>query len=115
MRRYVVRRAAPVTRDFAAIGKHRVSAYEEFGDTRDAATKRTTARLREAFAYMQGFASHPHRGTIHRELPGGIRHVTDRNFVFYFEVDDRRGEVKFLAVFFGGAFHLRQIAERLAH
>lgn len=114
MRRYAVRRAVAVARDIAAISGHLTSAYEAFGDTRQAATERAAARLREAFDYMQTFATHPHRGTVHPELKGGIRHVTDRNFIYYFEIDEPRGEVRILAVFFGGADHLRQIAERLA-
>jgi len=114
VRRYVVRRAVSVTRDLSAIRRHLISAYEEFGDTRQAATERAAARLREAFDDMQTFATHPHRGTVHPELKDGIRHVTDRNFVFYFEIEEQRAEVKILAVFFGGADHLRQIAERLA-
>jgi len=76
--------------------------------------ERATDRLREALGYMQTFASRPHRGTVHPQLRGGIRHVTDRNFIYYFEIDEPRAEVSILAVFFGGADHRRQIAERLA-
>jgi plasmid stabilization system protein ParE len=114
VRRYLVRRAASVTRDLAAIRQHLISSYEEFGDTRQAATGRATVRLREAFDYMQTFASHPHRGTVHPELQAGIRHVTHRNFVFYFEIEEQGAEVKILAVFFGGSDHLRQIVGRFA-
>ena len=113
MPRYVVRRAAAVARDFAAIRRHLIGAYEAFGDTYQAAEERAGARLREAFDYMQTFATYPHRGTVHPELKGGIRHVTDRNFVFYFEIEERAAEVRILAVFFGGADHIRQITERL--
>ena len=63
---------------------------------------------------MRTFATHPHRGTVHPELKGGVRHITQRNFVFYFEIDEQSAEVRILAVFFGGADHLRQIVERLA-
>lgn len=114
MRRYVVRRAVSVARDLTAISRHLTSAYEEFGDTRQTATERATARLREAFDYMQTFATHPHRGTVHPELQSGIRHVTHRNFIYYFEVDEQRADVTILAVFFGGVDHRRQIAERLS-
>ena len=114
MRRYVVCRAVSVTRDLAAIRRHLISSYEEFGDTRQAATERAAARLREAFDYMQTFVSHPHRGTVYPELQAGIRYVMHRNFVFYFEIEEQGAEVRILAVFFGGSDHLRQIAERLA-
>ena len=99
VRRFVVRRAVSVTRDLAAIRRHLISSYEEFGDTRQAAAERAAARLREAFDTMQTFASHPHRGTVHPELTAGIRHVTHRNFVFYFEIEEQGGEVKSLLCF----------------
>lgn len=114
MRRYAVRRAASVARDLAAIRRHLISAYQEFGDTREAATARATNRLREARDDMQTFAAWPHRGTVHPDLQGGIRHMTERNFIYDFAIDDRCAEVTILAVFFGGADHRRQIAERLA-
>ena len=114
MRRYAVARAVSVARDLAAIRRHLTRSYEEFGDTRQSATERAAARLREAFDYMQTFATHPHRGTLHPELKAGIRHVTHRNFVFYFEIEEQSAEVKILAVFFGGTDHLRHIVEHLA-
>jgi plasmid stabilization system protein ParE len=111
---YAARQALAIGRDLAAIRRHLILAYEEFGDAPRAAAERATARLREAFDYMQGFAAHPHRGTVHSDLQGGIRHVTDRSFVSYFAIDETRAEVAVLAVFFVGADHGRQIAERLA-
>ncbi|PPQ29159.1 hypothetical protein CCS01_22465 [Rhodopila globiformis] len=90
-----------------------VQAYQDFGDQRAAATERAAARIREAFDYLQTLATHPHRGTVHPELRGGIRHVTDKNFVYYFEIDERLAQVTVLAIFFGGQDHRRQIAERL--
>jgi toxin ParE1/3/4 len=114
VRRYDISRAVSVTRDLVAIRRHLTRSYVEFGDTPKAAADRAAVRLREAFDYMGTFASHPHRGTVHPELQAGIRHVTYRNFVFYFEIDEERARVKILAIFFGGADHSRQIVERLA-
>jgi len=110
---YVIRRAAAVARDFSAIRRHLIRSYEGFGDTHAVAAERAAARLRGAFDYMQTFATHPHRGTLHPELKGRIRHVTDKNSVFYFEIEEREAEVRVLAVFFGGADHVTQITERL--
>ena len=39
--------------------------------------------------------------------------MTNKNFVFYFEVDEPSSEVRVLATFFGGADHRRQIMQRL--
>ena len=91
-----------------------IRSYLGFGDTHAVAVERAAVRLRGAFEYMQSFATHPYRGTVHPELKGTIRNVTDKNFVFYFEIEEQHAEVRILAVFFGGADHLRQIAERLA-
>jgi hypothetical protein len=41
--------------------------------------------------------------------------VTDRSFVFYFEIDEPLAEVRILAAFSGGADHRRQILHRLRH
>ncbi|MBS0641367.1 MAG: type II toxin-antitoxin system RelE/ParE family toxin [Proteobacteria bacterium] len=113
-RRYVVRRAASVIRDIAAIRRHLVRTYQEFGDAQPIATERAGERIRDAFSYMQGFATYPYRGTVHPELQGDIRHVTDKGFIYYFEIDELVDEVKILAVFFRGEDHLRKIAERLS-
>jgi hypothetical protein len=39
--------------------------------------------------------------------------MTNKNFIFYFEVDDRSSEVRILAIFFGGVNHRQQIIDRL--
>ena len=49
---------------------------------------RAGERIRDAFSYMQGFATYPYRGTVHPELQGDIRHVTDKGFIYYFEIDE---------------------------
>lgn len=113
MRVYVVRRAASVAGDLAAIRRHLIRSYVGFGETCDAAADRADARLREAFDFMRSFATPPYRGTVHPDLKGGVRHITERNSVFYFEIDEPKAEVRILTVFFSGADHLRQIVERL--
>lgn len=115
MRRYDVRRVASVARDISGIRKHMIRSYLEFGDTQAIAAERAASRIRDAFDYMLTFATNPHRGTVHPELRGGVRHVTERKFVYYFEVDEPAAEVTILAVFFGGEEHWGQITERLRH
>jgi toxin ParE1/3/4 len=113
MQRYAVQRAANVAADISRIRKHLIRSYQEFGDTRTVATERANSRIREAFDYMQTFATHPHRGTVHPELRDSVRHVTDRQFVYYFEVEDQLAEVRIISVFFGGEDHLEHIAKHL--
>ncbi len=89
-----------------------VRVYQEFGEDLEPAMERAAARINEAVAYMRTFATRPHRGTEHPGIRPGIRTVTDKKFVFYFEIDEASSEVRILATFFGGADHRRQIVER---
>jgi len=43
----------------------------------------------------------------------GIRTVTNKRFVFYFEIDEVSAEVRILTISFGVTDHRRQIMERL--
>jgi toxin ParE1/3/4 len=115
VRRYSVSRATAVKLDFELIESHLVQAYQDLGDDLESATARAAARIEGALAYMRTFESHPHRGTEHPEIRPGIGTVTNNNFVFYFEIDERLSEVRILAVFFGGVNHSQQIRERLRH
>ncbi len=113
MRRYRVRRAAGVTGDLDLIEDHLVTAYQEFGEDLQTAVARAAARIDGALAYMRTLVTHPHRGMEHARIRPGIRTVTSRNFITYFEVDDPALEVRILAIFFGGVDHRQQIMDRL--
>jgi plasmid stabilization system protein ParE len=113
VQRYKVRRAADITRDLDLIADHLTEAYQIFGEDLESAMERAAARIEEALAYMRTFATHPHRGSEHPAIRPGVRTVTHRNFIFYFEIDEASFEVRLLATFFGGADHRRQIMDRL--
>jgi plasmid stabilization system protein ParE len=113
VRRYKVRPTAAVVRDFDVIEDHLVRVYQEIGDDLESAMERAAIRIEAALAYMRTFKTHPHRGTEHPRIRPGIRTVTDRSFIFYFEIDEPMSEVRILATFFGGADHRRQILDRL--
>ena len=115
MRRYKVSRAADLTGDLDLIEEHLVHVYQEFGDDLENAMERAAARIDEALAYMRTFAAHPHRGTEHTKIRPGIRTVTNKNFIFYFEIDEPSSEVRILAMFFGGVDHRQQILDRFRH
>ena len=74
---------------------------------------RAAARIGAALTYMRTFDGHPYRGTEHPEIRSGIRTVTSKRFVFYFEIDEPLSEVRILAVFFSGVDHRQQILDRL--
>ena len=90
-----------------------IQAYQEFGDDIIHAMERAATRIEAALTYLRTFAAHPHRGTEHPTIRPGIRTVTNKNFVIYFEIDDASLEVRILAAFFGGTDHRRQIMDRL--
>jgi toxin ParE1/3/4 len=64
---------------------------------------------------MRTFASHPHPGTEQKAIRPGVRSVTNKSFVLYFEIDEPSSAVRILATFFGGADHRRQILDRFRH
>ena len=99
--------------DLDLIEDHLVGAYQEFGDDLANAIERAAARIDEALLHLRTFEAHPYRGTEHKAIRPGIRSVTNKKFVFYFEIDDEDSEVRVLAIFFGGADHRRQIVDRL--
>jgi plasmid stabilization system protein ParE len=115
VQRYRVKRAADVTRDLDLIEGYLTQAYQEFGEDLESATGRAAARIGEALAYMRSFEDHPYRGTEYPKIGPGIRAVTSKRFVFYFEIDQPRSEVRILAVFFGGVDHRQQILDRLRY
>lgn len=114
MRRYNVRRAVGITRDLDLIEEHLVRSYVEFGDDPGSAVERAAERIEGALGFLRTFEQQPHRGTELPEIRPGLRSVTSRSFVVYFEVDGAAREVRILAVFFGGIDHRRQILDRLA-
>jgi plasmid stabilization system protein ParE len=74
--------------------------------------ERAAARIDDSLAYLRTFSTHPHRGTEHPTIRPGIRTVTNKKFVIYFEIHEASSEVRILAIFFGGADHRRQIMDR---
>ena len=115
MRRYRVRRAADVAHDLGLIEEHLVQVYQEFGEDLESAMDRAATRIHDALVTMRTLATHPHRGTEHRKIRTGIRTVTSKSFIYYFEIDEPSSEVRILAIFFGEADHRRQILDRFRH
>jgi plasmid stabilization system protein ParE len=58
---------------------------------------------------------YPHRSTERANIRPGIRIVTHKNFIVYFEVDDPSSDVRILAIFLGGADHRQQIVAHLGN
>lgn len=115
MPRYRVRRSTSVAKDFDRIDDFLTKTYQDFGDDPSTAVARAAARIAEALSYMRGFETHPHRGTERPDIRPGIRTVTHNRFIFYFEIDEPNGEVRILAVYFGGMDHQSRSRGRFHH
>lgn len=94
-RRYRIELAPEVVRDLVAIGRH-VESW-----TRDRAlADRTVAAIR---GYLGSFTTVPHRGTCRDDLRPGLRIISfKRRTAVAFAVDEDRGVVRILRVFYAG-------------
>jgi plasmid stabilization system protein ParE len=113
LQHYKVRRAAAVTKDLDLIEDHLVTSYQQFGEDLETAIAHAAARINDALLYMRTFITQPHRSTEQTKIRPGIRTVTNKKFIFYFEINDTSSEVSILAIFFGGMDHRQQIMDRL--
>lgn len=113
MRPYRLKPAEAVEWDLDGIEQHLIESYMGFGDDAARARERAAARMDQAQAYLDSFATRPHRGTLLPMMRPRLRSQTHQGFVMYFEVDDEAHEVRFLAVFFSGMDHRQRMIERL--
>ena len=111
--KYALERASDVQNDLAAIFAFLVESYEAFGEDRDNAVERAASRIRGIEADMEALCDVPHQGTVRADISPGLRSVTKRRAILYFDVDDERRVVRVLAVFFGGQDHQRRMLKRL--
>lgn len=111
---YRVERSSATDHDLAAIFDFLLQSYMEFGDARGEALERAAARVEGIEDEMLALGDIPHQGTLRPDLLPGLRSVTKRRVVFYFDVDDDLRLVRVLAVFFGGQDHQRAMLRRLS-
>ena len=111
---YRVERSLATDQDLAAIFDFLLESYMAFGDERSEALERAAARVEGVEAEMLGLGDLPHQGSLRPEILPGLRSVTKRRAIFYFDVDDDLRLVRVLAVFFGGQDHQRAMLRRLS-
>ena len=99
--------------DLAAIFDFLIESYQAFGEDPEIAVERAADRVRGIEAAMLSLGDAPDQGTLRPELLPGLRTVTKRRAIFYFDVDDDRRVVRVLAVFFGAQDHQRRMLMRL--
>lgn len=85
----------------------------DFGEDAERAFEQASSRILEMEQSFDRIANAPFQGTLRPELGEGIRSVTKRRAVIYFDVMEARNIVRILAVFFGGQDHQNQMLARL--
>ena len=110
---YKVLFAAQAERDFELVFEFLVKSYLGFGEAIELAIGQAEQRVQSIREEIEGLAAAPHRGTLHDDLLPGLRHVTLRRAVVWFDIVEEAQEVRVLAVFFGGQDHQRHMLVRL--
>jgi toxin ParE1/3/4 len=110
---FEVVRSRASDRDLEVIFDHLVATYQALGDPVGDGLDRAAARVRAIEDAMERLGSAPFQGTLREDLLPGLRQVTRNRAVFYFLVDEAAGQVRVLAVFFGGQDHLAHMLRRL--
>lgn len=100
--------------DLELIFDHLLESYLTFGEPLQDAFDRAGKRLATVKGDMKALSLAPYQGTLRSELRSNLRHVTKRQAVFYFEIDEAHRNIHILAVFYGGQDHQRRMITRLS-
>ncbi|WP_234894708.1 type II toxin-antitoxin system RelE/ParE family toxin [Agrobacterium vitis] len=106
-------RSAASNRDLDLIFDHLVEAYLSFGDARQEAFDRASARLQAIDDDLKALVHAPFQGTLLPNISPDLRHVTKNRAIITFKVDEVKNQVQILAIFFGGQDHQRHMLARL--
>lgn len=110
---YRVSFAADTARDFELVFEFLLQSYLDFGETVGTAIDHAEERVHAIRADIETLAKAPHRGTLHDAVLPGLRHVTFGRAIVWFDIVEERGEVRILAIFYGGQDHVRHMLKRL--
>lgn len=110
---FEVLRSRAADRDLELIFDHLVETYQALGDPVAEAVERAATRVRAIEDAMEALGAAPFQGTLRPEFLDGLRQVTKDRAVIYFVADEATGQVRVLAVFFGGQDHLARMLRRI--
>lgn len=111
---FEVLRSRAADRDLELIFDHLGETYQALGDTVADAVERAVVRLRAMEDAMEALGAAPFQGALRPEFFDGLRQTTKDRAVIYFVIDEAAGQVRVLAVFFGGQDHLARMLRRIA-
>lgn len=92
---------------------HLAGSFHEFGANRREAAEQALRRVQSVRDAAERIAVEPRRGEVHDDLLLGLRHLTVDKAIYWFLVDEERGRVRVLAIFYGGQDHQRHMLLRL--
>jgi plasmid stabilization system protein ParE len=110
---FEVVRSRASDRDLELIFDHLTETYQALGDPVETALERAAARVRAIEDDMEGLGRAPFQGTLREHVLPGLRQVTKNRAIFYFVIDEAAGQVRILAVFFGGQDYLTHMLRRI--
>ncbi|MCY4459037.1 MAG: type II toxin-antitoxin system RelE/ParE family toxin [Albidovulum sp.] len=105
--------AAYAERDFEFVFEFLFEIYVEFGEAVGPAIDCADERIQSIREDIEALAKAPRRGSIHDDILPGLRHVAPGRAIVWFDVVEEQGNVRILAVFFGGQDHVRRMLARL--
>jgi toxin ParE1/3/4 len=110
---WVIELSAAAERDLEALFYHLADSFVEFGSNRQEAAVQALDRVQHIRDTVERLAFAPHRGEAHGDLLPGLRHLTLERAIYWFLVDEEKGRVRVLAIFYGGQDHQRKMLLRL--
>lgn len=108
-----IERSEAATADLELILDFLFTASLDFGEDADRAFEQASSRVLEIERSLDRIGEAPFQGTLRPELGDGIRSVTKRRAIIYFDVVEAQSLVRILAIFFGGQDHQHQMLVRL--
>jgi toxin ParE1/3/4 len=100
-------------RDLEHLFYHLADRFVEFGSSRQEAAAQALDGVQHIRDSAERLADAPHRGATHDDLLPGSLHLTLEKAIYWFLVDEEKGRVGVLAIFYGGRRHQRKILLRL--
>ena len=105
--------SAEAERDLELLFYHIADSFHEFGENRREAAEQALSRVQSIWDAAERIATEPRRGEAHDDLLPGLRHLTIDKAIYWFHVDEKKGRVGVLAIFYGGQDHQRHMLLRL--
>lgn len=105
--------AADAERDFALVFDHLIDSYLSLGESRGEASRHAEQRLGAILDASLRIGITPHRGQRYDDLSPGLRQLALGKATFWFAVDEAKGIIRVLAVFFGSQDQQRRMLIRL--